>query len=496
VNEPKRGCAWKNGGVPHVTTGTGGDARRREREEVAVLAEHFDVVVLGGGPAGYATALYGAAAGLNIAMVEAGRVGGVCLHRGCVPAKELLQTAEVLRTIQRAPDFGIDAGVPSLDLSRSQARKREVIDRLTKGLETLLKGRKVTVYPNRGEVADAGARRVRLDDGTLIEGDHLVIATGSTPRSLPRLDFDGTRVLSSDHVLDLDELPRRVAIIGGGVIGVEFASMLADMGSEVTIIEALPRILAPTDVDAGNVVARSFRKRGIAVHTSARVTGIEGSTELTVTWETDAGEQSVVVDKIIVAIGRAPLSAGIGLEDSGVEIDDRGFVKVDEQLRTSVPGVFAAGDVVDTPALAHVGFAEAIVIIKTILGEPVTPVDYAKVPWVVYSHPEVAWSGLTEEQAREQGHDVVVTKHRFGGDARAMILGDTDGLVKLVTDADGQLLGAHFAGPWATELLAEGYLSVNWEANAADIAALVHPHPTLSEVFGEAALAFTGRAIH
>ena len=240
----------------------------------------------------------------------------------------------------------------------------------------------------------------------------------------------------------------------------------------------------------------SFKKRGINLQTSARVTGIEGSRELTVTWETAAGEQSVVVDKIIVSVGRAPRSGGIGLEASSVEVDDRGFVVVDEQLRTGVPGVFAAGDVVDTPQLAHVGFAEAIVIVKTILGDPVTPVDYQKVPWVVYSHPEVAWCGLTEEQAREQGHDVVVKAHRFGGEARAMILGETDGLVKLVTDADGLLLGADFAGPWATELLGEGYLSVNWEANAADVAALIHPHPTLSEVFGEAALAITGRPLH
>ena len=463
---------------------------------MAVLAEQFDVVVLGGGPAGYATALYGAAAGLDVALVEEGRVGGTCLHRGCIPAKELLQTAEVLRTIQRAPDFGVDAGVPSLDLARSQARKREVIDRLTKGLETLLKGRKVTVFGQRGEVIDAAAHRVRVADGTEVEGANLVIATGSYPRSLPRLDFDGTRVLSSDHVLELEQLPGRVAIIGGGVIGAEFASMLADMGSDVTIIEALPRILAPTDVDAGNVVARSFKKRGIGVHTSARVTGIEGATELTVTWESDTGENAAVVDTIIVSVGRAPRSGGFGLEDSGVEIDDRGFVVVDDQLRTSVAGVYAAGDVVDTPALAHVGFAEAVVIVKTILGEPVTPIDYEKVPWVVYSHPEVAWCGLTEEQARAAGHDVVVSTHRFAGDARAMILGDTEGLVKLVADADGQLLGVHLAGPWATELLGEGYLSVNWEANAADIAALIHPHPTLSEVFGEAALSLTGRSIH
>ena len=463
---------------------------------MAVLAEQFDIVVLGGGPAGYATALYGAAAGLNIALVEEGRVGGTCLHRGCIPAKELLQTAEVLRTIQRAPDFGIDAGVPTLDLARSQARKQEVVDRLTKGLESLLKGRQVTVFNGRGEVADAAAHLVRLSDGTEVQGANLVVATGSYPRSLPGLEFDGTRVLSSDHVLELTVLPPRVVIIGGGVIGAEFASMLVDMGSEVTMLEALPRILAPTDVDAGTVVTRSFKKRGVNVQTSARVTGIEGSRELTVTWETDAGEQSVVVDKIIVSVGRAPLSGGFGLEDSPVELDDRGFIVVDGQLRTNVPGVFAAGDVVDTPQLAHVGFAEAIVIVKTILDEPVAPVDYGKVPWVVYSQPEVAWCGLTEEQAREQGHDVVVSTHRFAGDARAMILGEAEGLVKLVTDADGLLLGVHLAGPWATELLGEGYLSVNWEANSADIAALVHPHPTLSEVFGEAAMAITGRPLH
>jgi dihydrolipoamide dehydrogenase len=466
------------------------------RDRLGSLVDQYDVVVLGGGPGGYAAALYGASAGLSIGLIEDQRVGGTCLHRGCIPAKELLQTAEVLRTIQRAPDFGVDAGVPTLDLGRSQARKQEVVDRLTKGLESLLKGRKVTVYDGRGEVVDAAAHLVRLPDGTDVQGDNLVIATGSYPRSLPGLDFDGTRVLSSDHVLELTTLPPRVVIIGGGVIGAEFASMLVDMGSEVTVLEALPRILMATDVDAGTVVARSFKKRGVNVHTSARVTGIEGSRELTVTWETDAGEQSVLVDKIIVSVGRAPLSSGFGLDDSPVEIDERGFVVVDGNLRTNVPGVFAAGDVVDTPQLAHVGFAEAVVIVKTILEEPVTPVDYGKVPWVVYSHPEVAWCGLTEEQAREQGHDVVVATHRFAGDARAMILGESEGLVKLVTDADGLLLGVHLAGPWATELLGEGYLSVNWEANSADIAALIHPHPTLSEVFGEAALAITGRPIH
>ena len=445
---------------------------------MAVLAEDHDLVVLGGGPAGYAAALYGAAAGLDVALVEEDRVGGTCLHRGCIPAKELLQTAEVLRTIQRASEFGIEVGKPILDLGQAQVRKQEVVDRLTKGTETLLRGRKVTLVAGRGEVVDAAGHRIRVADGTEVAGRNLLIATGSTPNALPGLDFDGVRILSSDHVLELTELPPRVVIIGGGVIGVEFASMLVDMGSEVTVLEALPRILATTDKDVGNLLARSLRKRGVNVQAGARVTGIEGARELTVSWDAGSGEQSATVDKVIVSVGRSPRSEGFGLEGS-VGRDDRGFVVVDEQLRTNVPGVFAAGDVIDTPQLAHVGFAEAIVVVKTILDEPVTPIDYGKVPWVVYCRPEVAWCGLTEEQAREQGHEVAVATHRFGGDARALILGETDGLVKLVTDADGLVLGAHFVGPWATELLAEGYLSVNWEANGADIAALVHPHPTL-----------------
>jgi dihydrolipoyl dehydrogenase len=467
-------------------------------EEVAVLAEQFDIVVLGGGPAGYATALYGAAAGLNIALVEEGRVGGTCLHRGCIPAKELLQTAEVLRTVQRASDYGVEAGVPTLDLNRSQARKHDVVDRLTKGLESLLKGRKVTVYNARGEVADAAARLVRLDDGTEVRGDNLVIATGSTPRSLPGLDFDGTRVLSSDHVLDLAEVPPRVAIIGGGVIGAEFASMLIDMGSQVTVLEALPRILATSDVDAGNVVARSFKKRGVDVQTSVRVTGIEGARELTVTWETDAGEQSIVVDKIIVSVGRAPLSAGFGLESSEVKVDERGFVVVDEFCRTGEDGVYAIGDLINTPPLAHVGYAEAILCVKQTLGETAAPVMYDRVPWAIYCDPEVAWAGPDEETAKAAGYDVVVAKHPFRFNSRAQIVGSTDGLCKIIAEkgADGRagrILGVHMVGPWVTEQLSGGYLAVNWEATVDETAEFIQPHPSLTELFGETVLTLTGR---
>ncbi len=461
------------------------------------MAEHFDVVVVGGGPGGYAAAQYGAAAGLRVALVEESRVGGTCLHRGCIPAKELLQTAEVLRTVRGAAEFGVEAGAPTLDLTTTQTRKQSVVDRLTRGLESLLKGRKVTVIPGTGTIVDAAAHHVRVSDGSEVIGDALILATGSSPRSLPGLPFDGTRVLSSDHVLEIDEVPGRVAIVGGGAIGCEFASFLADVGTDVTVIEMLPRILAGVDPACSDVVERAFRKRGIAVHAGARVTSIEGTRELAVTFDDASGaSQQVTVDKIVISIGRAPRVEGIGLDGSGIELDDGGFIQVDDHQRTTVDGVYAVGDVAGGPQLAHVGFAEAIVAIKTILGETVAPVDDAKVPWGIYCHPEVAFAGLTEEAAVEQGYDVVTSVHRFAGNSRAVIMGETDGVVKIVAERDGAILGVHIAGPWATELLAEGYLAVNWEATFDDVANLLHPHPTLSELFGESALALTGRSLH
>jgi len=459
------------------------------------VAEHFDVVVLGGGPGGYAAALYGAAAGLNIAMIEEARVGGTCLHRGCIPAKELLQTAEVLRTVRTAKEFGVDAGQPTVDLAVSLARKQQVIDRLTKGLESLLKGRKVTVVPGTGTVVDAAAHHVRVSDGTEPTGDALILATGSAPRSIPGFDFDGTRILSSDHVLEMDRVPGRTAIIGGGAIGCEFASYLADVGSEVTVLEALPSILPGVDKQVAQVVARAFKKRNITVETGITITGVDTSGPA-LTVRATRGDESgdLEVDAVVVSVGRRARSEGIGLEGSGVGVDARGFVEVDDHLRTAVPGVYAVGDLVATPALAHVGFAEAIVAIRTILGEDVPGVDYDKVPWGIYCHPEVAFTGLSEQAAKDRGHDVVTSIHRFGGNGRGLIIGESDGMVKIVAERDGPILGVHIAGPWATELIVEGYLAVNWEATAEDLAALIHPHPTLSEAFGMAAMAFTGRS--
>jgi dihydrolipoamide dehydrogenase len=370
-----------------------------------------------------------------------------------------------------------------------------VIDRLTSGLETLLKGRKVTLVNGRGTLTRDG-RGIAVN-GDELRGRNVLIATGSAPRSLPGFDFDGERVLSSDHVLEIPETPERVAVIGGGAIGCEFASFLVDVGANVTLLEALPQILPGVDQQVAQVVARAFGKRGISLSTGVKITGLERDAgSLALRYEGKNGPDSLGVDAVVISVGRRPRSEGAGLDDAGVKIDDRGFIAVDGNMRTSVDGVFAVGDVVATPQLAHVAFSEGIVVVKTILGENPVPIDYEKVPWGIYCHPEVAFCGLTEAQAKERGYDVQTSVHRWGGNSRALIMGETEGLAKLVAQRDGPLLGVHIAGPWATELLAEGYLSVNWEATAEDLGLLIHPHPTLSELFGESALALTGRSLH
>jgi dihydrolipoamide dehydrogenase len=464
---------------------------------VIPTAEDFEVVVLGGGPGGYAAALYGASAGMHVAVVEEQRVGGTCLHRGCVPAKELLETATVLRTVAGASEFGVRVGAPTVDLAVSQTRKQQVIERLTGGLETLLKGRKVTVVPGTGSLLDGPGHLVRVSDGTELRGRHVVLATGSSPRPLPGYEFDGVRILSSDHVLTLDHVPERVAVIGGGAIGCEFASFLVDVGSKVTVLEALPQVLTGVDQQVAQTAARAFTKRGVAVKTGVNVGPAEiGATSVTVPFTGKNGEERLEVDVVVVSVGRSPRTSGVGFREQGVELDERGYVAVDPSMRTSLDGVYAVGDVVATPQLAHVAFAEAIVAIKTMLGESPDPVDYAKVPWGIYCHPEVAFCGMTEEQARASGRDIVTSVHRFGGNSRALIVGEPDGLVKIVAERDGPLLGVHIVGPWATELIAEAYLSVNWEATAADLGLLIHAHPTLGELFGESALALSGRSLH
>jgi dihydrolipoamide dehydrogenase len=461
------------------------------------VPEEFDVVVLGGGPGGYAAALYGAAAGLSIAMVEAGRVGGTCLNRVCIPAKEFLQTAVVMRTVNGAAEFGVTTTPGGIEMPTTQVRKQQVVDRLVNGLSGLLKNRKVTVVAGRGTLGPDG-RTVRVDDGTELRGRNVVLATGSAPRSLPLpgFDFDGTHVMSSDHVLQLDHVPARVAVVGGGAIGCEFASFLTDVGSEVTVLEALPQVLTGVDQQVAQTVVRAFTKRGMKVQTGVKIISAERGTETVIRYEGKNGEEKLAVDLVVVSIGRRPLSESVGYEEAGVKIDERGYVVVDGNMRTTVDGVYAVGDLVATPQLAHVAFSEAIVAIKTMLGEPALPIEYDKVPWGIYCHPEVGFCGLTEERAKEQGYDVVTSVHRWMGNGRALIMGETEGMVKIVAEKDGPLLGVHIAGQHATELILEGYLSVNWEATADDLGLLIHPHPSLSELFGESVLALTGRSLH
>jgi dihydrolipoamide dehydrogenase len=468
---------------------------------VVPTADNYDLVIIGGGPGGYAAALYGAAAGLRIALVEKDKVGGTCLNRGCIPAKELLETAAVFRTVARAGEFGVLADAPGLDVPAMMKRKQAVIDQLVGGLGGLLKKRKVDVLNGTGKLGAGHVVTVTGADGstTQLTGTHVVLAAGSVPRLIPGFDRDGTVVLTSDEVFELQSLPARVAVIGGGAIGCEFASMFCDLGSQVTVLEALPGILPGVDTDVVRPVQRAMAKRGIDFRTGVKVTGhTPAGAGTTVHLE---GADDLEVDAVVVSVGRRPLSDDLVAADTGVTTDARGFVEVDEWCRTAADGVFAVGDVINTPGLAHVGFAEAILVIKQILGELAVPIDYGKVPWCVYTEPEVAFVGLTEAQAKEQGHDVVVSKHQWGGNGRALIVGDTDGVVKVIAEkrpdgTAGTVLGVHMAGPWITEQLGQGYLAVNWEATVDEVAAFIQPHPTLSELFGESVLALTGRSLH
>ncbi len=458
-----------------------------------------DVVVLGGGPGGYAAALYGASAGLDVALVERQKVGGTCLHRGCIPAKALLQAAEVARTVGEAGDFGImPEGGYRPDWTRINERKSGIVDRLARGLTGLLAKRKVTVVSGAGRLTPDGAVAV---DGTVLTGSRgVIIATGSEPRSLPGFELDGERVISSDHATNLPVLGQRVAVIGGGVVGCEFASVFADLGVATTLLEMLPGGVLPVgpDPEVASVLARSLAKRKVGVHAEARASAPEYTTDgLVIGFETPKGSEKLEVDQVLVSVGRRPVTADCGFAEAGVAVSDRGFVQVDPTtLATSRPGVYAVGDVIDTPGLAHVAYAEAIVAIGSILGEHPVPVDYGKVPWIVYTHPEVSWVGMTEAEARAAGHDVVVHRGHFAGNGRAMIVGSPDGLVKVIAQRDGPLLGVHLAGPWASELLVENYLALNWQATPADVGRFIHPHPSLSEAIGETMLALTGRSLH
>jgi dihydrolipoamide dehydrogenase len=426
-----------------------------------------------------------------VVLIEKDKVGGTCLHRGCIPTKALLHAGEVADSAREASQFGVNATLNGIDIPAVQAYKTGVVDRLYKGLQGLIKSRKITIVEGEGRLS--GPKTVTVG-GDTYTGTNVVLATGSYARSLPGLEIDGTRVLTSDQALNLDRVPASAIILGGGVIGCEFASVWKSFGSTVTIVEAFDHLVPTEDEANSKLLERAFRKRGIAYKLGARYERLE-YTDSGVRIYLSNGE-TVEGEILLVAVGRGPVSAGLGFEENGVTTD-RGFVVVDEYCRTSVPGIYAVGDLIPTLQLAHVGFAEGILVAEQIGGLKVAPIDYAGVPRITYSDPEVASVGLTEAAAVARlGADKITTlTYDLGGNGKSQIL-KTQGAVKLVAEKDGPVLGVHMVGARVGELIAEAQLIYNWEALPGEVAELIHPHPTQSEALGEAHLALAGKPLH
>jgi dihydrolipoamide dehydrogenase len=451
----------------------------------------FDVVILGAGSGGYACALRAAQLGLSVALVEKDKLGGTCLHVGCIPTKALLHAAEVADAARESEQFGVRATLEGIDMAGVNAYKDGVVSRLHKGLSGLITGRGITVVEGAGRLVAPDTVEV---DGERYVGRHLVLASGSYARSLPGLEVDGERILTSEHALRLDRVPASVVVLGGGVIGCEFASVWRSFGAEVTVVEALPRLVPAEDEHSSKQLERAFRKRKIKVLTGTPFKAVE-RTDTGVRVHLEQGDP-IEAELMLVAVGRGPNTDGLGYAEQGVALD-RGFVVADERCRTNLPNVFAVGDIVPGLQLAHRGFAQGIFVAEEIAGLDPAPVVDAGIPRVTYSDPEVASVGLTEAQAREQvGEDRVETLvYDLGGNGKSQIL-KTQGSVKLVREKDGPVLGVHLVGARVGELIGEAQLIVNWEAVPADVAPLVHAHPTQNEALGEAHLALAGKPLH
>ncbi|MBE1492536.1 dihydrolipoyl dehydrogenase [Plantactinospora soyae] len=453
--------------------------------------ETFDVVILGGGSGGYAAALRAVQLDLSVALIEKGKLGGTCLHNGCIPTKALLHAAEIADQTRDSEQFGIKAELVGIDMSGVNAYKDGVIARLYKGLQGMIKGAKITVVEGAGKLV--GPNTVEVD-GARYTGRNVILATGSYARSLPGLEIDGERVITSDHALTLDRVPASAIVLGGGVIGVEFASVWRSFGVDVTIIEALPRLVAAEDEESSKALERAFRKRGITFKTGKRFEKVEHTDSgVKVTIE---GGDTFEAELLLVAVGRGPVTADLGYEEQGVKID-RGFVLTDERLRTGVPNVYAVGDIVPGLQLAHRGFQQGIFVAEEIAGRNPAVIDENGIPRVTYSDPELASVGLTEARAKEQyGADKVKAyNYPLGGNGKSQIL-KTAGFVKLVRVVDGPVVGVHMVGARVGELVGEAQLIFNWEAYPAEVAQLIHAHPTQSEALGEAHLALAGKPLH
>jgi dihydrolipoamide dehydrogenase len=450
----------------------------------------YDVVILGGGSGGYAAAFRATELGLSVALVEKDKLGGTCLHRGCIPTKALLHAGEIADLAREGEQFGVQIGFNGIDMKGVNAYKDSVVARLYRGLQGLFKSNKVTVFEGEGRLV--GPTTVEVN-GQRITGRNLILATGSYSRSLPGLQIDGERVITSEHALMLDHVPASAIILGGGVIGCEFASAWKSFGVDVTIVEALPRLLPPEDEQSSKALERAFRKRGIAFKTGKpfeTVERTEAGVKLTI-----AGGETIEAELLLVAVGRGPTTANLGYEEQGLTME-RGFVLTDERLRTNLPNVYAVGDIVPGLQLAHRGFAQGIFVAEEIAGRNPAPIDENGIPRITYTSPEVASVGLTEARARELYGDGVETfTYDLAGNGKSQIL-KTSGFVKVVRAPEGPVVGVHMVGDRIGELSSEAQLIYNWEAFPDEVAQLIHPHPTQSEALGEAHLALAGKPLH
>jgi dihydrolipoamide dehydrogenase len=455
------------------------------------MSHGSDLVVLGGGSGGYATALRAAQLGLSVVLIEKDKLGGTCLHRGCIPTKALLHAGEVADQTRESEQFGIKAELVGVDMAGVNAYKDGVVARLYKGLQGLISAAKITYVAGEGRLVAPNTVEV---DGESYSGRNLVLATGSYSKTLPGLEFDGKQVISSEHALLLDRVPASVIVLGGGVIGVEFASAWRSFGADVTIVEALPRLVPAEDGECSKALERAFRKRGIGFKVGKPFEKLEHTD--TGVRVTIGGGETLEAEIMLVAVGRGPVTANLGYAEQGLTMD-RGFVPTDERLRTNLPNVYAVGDIVPGLQLAHRGFQQGIFVAEEIAGRNPRPIDENGIPRVTYCDPEIASMGLTEAKAKEQyGVDKVRTySYNLGGNGKSQIL-KTAGFVKLVSVADGPVVGIHMVGARVGELVAEAQLIYNWEAYPAEVAELVHAHPTQSEALGEAHLALAGKPLH
>jgi len=463
--------------------------------------ERFDLIVIGSGPGGYVAAIRAAQLGMSVACVEDQHLGGVCLNIGCIPTKALLTSALLVNEMKDGEKHGIISKDVTFDLGPAQERSRRVADQMRKGVGHLFKKNGVTPIEGFGRLNGKGKVEVQAADGnkTSYDAEHIIIATGSRPRDLPVLKADEEHIWSSTGALMQDEAPATLLIVGAGAIGMEFADVFASYGTEVTIVEALDRVLPLEDAEVSKFMERAYAKRGMEIHTGARFEKAEvGKKGVKATFKDKKGEtQTLDVDHVLSAVGRVPNSGDMGLESAGVELDDKGFIVVDAAMRTNVPGIYAIGDVTGRQLLAHKASHEGITCVEHIAGQGHGTVDYGNVPSCTYCHPEVASVGLTEEQAKEQGYDVEVGKFPWVAVGRAVAAGHTDGFVKIIRDKRySEILGAHIVGSNATELIAEFVVGRHLESTVEELEKAIHPHPTLSEGVSEAALTALGRPIH